>query len=129
MTRISGFFASGLLLLLLSPYLLRILGSYFPSVRPRINTLIKGLKTIHPFAGFCLLIVGAIHGYIALGGFRLHTGSLLYLAVFMTAFFGGFFKLKKKKILLQLHRGFVLLIAIFWAIHFLFPSALYYLLR
>lgn len=129
MTRISGFSASGLLLLLLSPYLLRILGQYFPSIRPRIKTLIRKLKKIHPFAGFCLLIIGAVHGYIALGGFRLHTGSFLYLAVFITAFFGGLFALKKKKILLQFHRGSVLLTALFWAIHFLFPSALYYLLR
>lgn len=87
------------------------------------------LKKIHRPAGMLLAVVALVHGYLALGALRLHTGTLLYVLMFITMALGAAFYAKKKKQLLSLHRALALGTVVLLAVHYFFPSAVYYLLK
>ena len=113
-----------LLVIQLAPYLLVRLNKEFLKTKNKTYlTLTKGLRKYHKQTGALLLVTGIIHGYLALGGqLRLHTGTILYLAIVLSAILGfGFFK-KKQKQLLKVHRTMALLIVLLFLIHFLTPN-------
>lgn len=87
----------------------------------------KIFKTIHKPLGIALAISGPIHGYLALGGFRLHTGSLLYLSLSITAILGGSFYKLKKRVFFLWHKRFAALTVLLLLVHLLFPDALWYI--
>lgn len=128
MYSILGFLSSFLLLILLLPYLLRVLNSKMIK-SDQIKKIIKTLKKIHRPAGMLLAVVALVHGYLALGSLRLHTGTLLYVLMFITMALGAAFYSKKKKQLLSLHRALALGTVVLLAVHYFFPSAVYYLLK
>ena len=90
---------------------------------------IKYLRAIHKPIGIAIVILALIHGYLALGVLRVHTGSILWTAVFIGAFLGGLFFYTKKRHLFVWHRRVVALAILMLLIHLLFPSAVYYLFR
>lgn len=118
-----------LLVILCLPYILRISNKKFFGNHKKITKLVRFLKSIHRSLGIILLILSLIHGYMMLGRFALHTGTILYLCMIVIAIFGMLFHLKKKKIWLQLHKGFVAIMILLLLIHIFMPSALYYLLN
>ncbi len=88
---------------------------------------IKFLRTIHKPLGAAILVIALVHAYLALGAFRLHTGSLLWLSIFVAAVLGFSFHITKKRPLFAWHRRAVLLAILLLLIHLIFPSALYYI--
>lgn len=81
----------------------------------------SNFKKIHRIAGYGILVIGLLHGFIAVGGFRLHPGYLFYsfivVNVLLILLFKHTKKPKKKKVLLKLHKYFPSIIFIFWLLH------------
>ena len=116
---------------LITPFLLNFLNkNFFKTKNHFYKKIIVFFRKIHKPLGIALLIIPLIHGYMALGTlFRLHTGTLLYISIFITASMGGiFYKLKKKEFFLW-HKRMAFITVILFLIHFYFPGALYYLLK
>ncbi|WP_051188407.1 hypothetical protein [Proteocatella sphenisci] len=130
MYSILGWLNAVLLTLMVMPFaLIRANKMIFKGKNKNIQSLTRMLRKIHKQMGFVLVVTGIVHGYLALGGLRLHTGTLLYLSLLLTGTMGLLFYLKKKKIFLQLHRYFAALVIMLLALHLIFPSALNYFLR
>ncbi|MDO4712036.1 MAG: hypothetical protein Q4A75_08660 [Peptostreptococcaceae bacterium] len=127
MYKILGYLSSALLGLLFAPYLLRVINKKFLNDDPKIKSVVRSLKKIHPIVGLTFAVISLFHGYSALGGFRLHTGSLVYGMAVIAIIFGAMFSVKKKKQYLIMHKSFTAMTFILWTVHILFPSALYYL--
>ncbi len=116
---------------LITPYVLKFLNrKVFKTKNDLYKKTIAFFRKIHKPLGIAILIIPLIHGYMALGTlFRLHTGTLLYLSILITASLGGsFFKLKKKKLFVW-HKRMAFITVILFLIHFYFPSAIYNLLN
>ena len=88
---------------------------------------IKILRAVHKPLGVLILVVALIHGYLALGALRLHTGALVWLAIAVAAALGLSFYLFKKRPLFLWHRRMVVAALALLLVHLLFPSALFYL--
>jgi len=115
---------------ILSPYVLGFLNRKFLKTRNKgfMNT-IKFLRRLHKPFGLAMAVLALVHGYMAMGGFRLHTGSLLYASIFLTAFLGGSFYKLKKRALFTWHKRMALVSFLLLLLHLFYPSALYYLLN
>lgn len=114
-----------LLGLLISPYILNSLNRRFFNIKnSEFRKIIKYLRNIHKPLGLALLASGILHWYLGLGKFKIHTGSILYTFVFITAALGGSFYRLKKKNLFVLHRTFALITVGLFLFHLLFPKAL-----
>lgn len=129
MFSILGYLSTASLVILVMPYILRVVNKKYFKNNEKIKLVVKELKKVHKPAGILLAILSLIHGYMAFGGFALHTGSLLYLSIFITIIFGVLFGYKKKKVFLDTHKVFVVVAIVLLAVHLLFPSALYYLMN
>lgn len=115
---------------LLSPFVLGLLNKHIFKTRSKgFRNLVKLLRSFHKSLGLALAVLAPIHGYMALGGFRLHTGSLLYLSAFITAALGGSFYRLKKKELFKWHKRMAAVTVILLAAHLLFPGALRFLMN
>jgi len=115
---------------LVAPYILKILNKNFiKSKSNKIKNTIKLLRRFHKPLGISLAVIALIHGYLALGSLRIHTGSILYVLIIITAVLGGSFYKLKKRILLTWHKRFVLISLLFLLIHLFYPNAIYYLLN
>ncbi len=126
---LAGWLNHLVLLIILGPYILNSLNrKYLKTKNKSFLNLVKILRKIHKPLGLVLIVLGASHGYMALGGFRLHTGTLFYISILITGSLGGAFHRLKKKILFVWHRRMALITALLFLLHFFFPSALYYLL-
>ncbi len=119
---ILGWVSTGLLALLILPYLLvQINKAFIKGKNKGLLKVIRFLRKLHKPTGIVLLLVAAYHGYLALGSIRLHTGIVLFLFVLATVVLGGsFYRLKDKK-LLKLHRVLSLMTIVMFFIHFFFP--------
>lgn len=115
-----------LLIIQLAPYLLVRLNKQFLKTKNETYlNITKVLRKYHKQTGALLVITGLIHGYLALGGrLRLHTGTVLYLAIILSAIVGFGFYQKKQKQLLKVHRTLALLIVLLFMVHFLIPNLL-----
>ena len=128
MYQVLGITSAVLLGIITSPYWLRKLNQWFFHIKGKpYLQLIKFLRRLHKPLGIALLLVLLIHGYLALGALRLHTGSIAFLAVLFTASLGGAFYKWKKPVLLKWHRRAALIVVAFVLIHLIFPNAIYYL--
>ncbi|WP_422484884.1 hypothetical protein [Gudongella sp. DL1XJH-153] len=115
---------------ILSPYILNFLNrKFFKTQNKAFRDTVKILRRLHKPLGVAIAVFALVHGYLALGGFRLHTGSLLYLSIFLTALLGGSFYKLKKKTLFVWHKRMALLSFLLLILHLFYPSALYYLLN
>lgn len=125
-----GFTNIVLLTAMTAPFWLRLLNErFFHKKGGTYGKVIKTLRMLHKPLGAVIIIIAAIHGYLALGSIRLHTGLLVLLALLVTATLGGSFFLIKKKPLFIWHRRMVLVVLFLLLIHLIYPSALYYLLN
>ncbi|MEN3008631.1 hypothetical protein [Pseudothermotoga sp.] len=75
---------------------------------------------IHRFTGIALLFTGSIHGYLALGTVKLHTGSLLWLGI-LTLFSIYLFRKILKRKWLSIHRWTDFIVIAMFFVHFFFP--------
>ncbi|NLV50075.1 MAG: hypothetical protein GXY20_05210 [Clostridiales bacterium] len=108
-----------------SPFWVRSLGKLlFPKRNAQINKLVRKLRVLHKPLGACLLIVVIIHGYLALGTPRIHTGTLLGLFVLVTVVLGAIFTKLKKPALFKWHRYIAVLTVLLILLHLIAPNAL-----
>ena len=92
MYKILGIINVALILVITSPYWLRRLGKrFFPKRKIASTKLMKVLRSVHKPFGVCLLLITLIHGYLALGALRLHTGTLAGIMVLATVVLGLLF--------------------------------------
>ncbi len=90
------------------------------------TTIYKKISTLHPILGIIIIVVGVVHGFLALGEFRLHTGSLIIVNLVLmavTAIIGPKIKGLRKK-WRNLHQGLALLLFVFIVIHLFWRSLL-----
>lgn len=115
---------------LVAPYPLKFLNKNFiKSKNSGIRNSIKFLSKLHKPLGVSLAVIAFIHGYLALGSLRLHTGSILYVSIIITAVLGGSYYRLKKKIIFTWHKRFALISLLFLLLHLFYPNAIYYLLN
>lgn len=123
-----GWINVALFVTLLLPYLLRKLNQLaFGNKNKTIPVFLKQLRKVHKPLGVVLLISAAVHGYMALGAIRLHTGTVLFISLFFTAMLGGMFYRYKKKKLFFYHRALIALSAALLLVHLFFSSLIYQL--
>lgn len=123
--RLLGQISALLLLIQILPYTLNFLNrKFFKTKSPGFRTLMKWLRKTHKYTGALLVLIAAIHGFMVLGSFRLHTGTLLYLLVIVTALAGYGFHVKKKKEILQMHRLLAGIMVLLFFLHYFAPWAL-----
>lgn len=113
-----------LLGLLVLPFLLSRINQYvFKPQSKGLRSFIKFLRKLHKPLGILFVIIAFVHGWLALGAFRLHTGWALYISLLLTVIFGGsFYRLKKKK-LFVLHKVFAGVTVLLFLLHFFKPYA------
>lgn len=120
-----GFVNIFLVVVLASPYLLRLVNQGFLHTKDkRYFSLLKLLHTVHKIAGGLLVVNIFIHGYLALGGLRLHTGTVTGACFILTAFLGFLFFITKKPAILKIHRVCLFISIGVLVVHLLVPSLL-----
>lgn len=130
MYAILGWFNVILFVTILLPFLLRKANQHlFMNKNKALSLLLKKLRKVHKPLGLLLIFSAAIHGYLALGTLRLHTGTLLFTSILITATFGGAFYRLKKRRLFFFHRLMVIFSAFLLLLHLLFPGLISLLLR
>lgn len=124
--QILGFFNIALLVILTSPYWVRKLAGWlYPKKRIAGTKFYKTLRAVHKPAGIALVIVTLIHGYLALGSLRLHTGVVAGVMVLVTATLGALFYYTKKRLLFRWHKAAALAVVLLTALHLIAPNLLY----
>ncbi len=120
-----GYTCLGLLAVITSPWWLRKLNSItFKSKSPGYLKTLRVLRALHKPLAAALVVVMAMHGWLALGGIRLHTGTVLAAALLLTMCFGLAFYFTKKRALLMTHKGFALATVALFLVHFFAPGLL-----
>ena len=120
-----GWINFSLFALVTSHFWLRFLNSHlFHSKSKKFLGLIKTLRIIHKPIGIALVGLAFLHGVMALGAFRPHTGLLAASALAVAAILGAAYFFSRKRPFFTLHRWAVLTIACLIAIHLIFPNAL-----
>lgn len=128
MYQILGLINVALLIGVTSPYWLRRVNQwFFRGKNPAFARWIKPLRRIHKPLGICLVLLSLLHGYLALGALRLHTGSAVWVMLFITAALGVLFYKKKKAVFFLWHKRAALLTVILTLVHLIFPGAFYYI--
>jgi hypothetical protein len=126
MYAILGWLNVFLLVVMTAPYWLRFLNNHTLRLKGgAYGKTIKVLRTIHKPLGIVIVLIALVHGYLALGALRIHTGLILWLMIFITASLGASFYFTKKKSLFVWHKRMVLVVILFLLIHRLFPNAVY----
>lgn len=106
MVSLIGFINATLLILLLSPFLIRRANKYlFKNNNKALKKYSISLSKIHMYFAYILLITAFMHGYMALGSIRMHTGYILWIWVFIQVILGNISKRMKKAYLLKIHRA------------------------
>lgn len=81
-------------------------------------------RTIHKVAARLLVVTGITHGLLAVGGFMIHPGFVLYGTILLNICLIYLFKKTKKKYFMTAHEIFPLAIAILLVLHFLSMNGL-----
>jgi len=127
--RLLGWFNVVLIAVMTAPYWLRFLNNHtFHLKGGAYAKTVKVLRAVHKPLGVFILLIALVHGYLAWGTLRLHTGTFVWLSVLITAILGLLFFLTKKNALFVWHKRMVLVIIAVLLIHLFFPGAVYYLL-
>lgn len=128
MYAILGWINVGLVVILLLPFAMQNINKLFLKKKEGTYVkLTKSLRKAHRYLGIPLLASILAHGFLALGSFRLHTGTVLGLTAGIVAVFGLIFILLKKKWAFKTHKTLAIIFVLLLALHLLFPSALYYI--
>lgn len=113
-----GFINLILLILLLSPFAFRRKNKYlFKNENKILKKLTAILSKYHMYFGFILLVTAFLHGYMALGAIRIHSGYILWLWILIQVSLGVYFKKKKKPKVLKIHRVIGVSTLLFLLIH------------
>jgi hypothetical protein len=77
------------------------------------------LSKAHMYFGLALLISAFVHGYMALGTIRFHSGVILWIWILLQVSLGILNKKMKKPYLLKIHRTIGIMSLLFLIIHLL----------
>ncbi len=128
MYRLLGYINIALIVIITSPWWLRYLGKwFFPDKKIMSSMLVKILRVVHKILGVVFLGITVIHGYLALGALRLHTGTVTGTMLLITVSLGALFYWTKKRALFKWHKIAALITALLVILHVFVPSALYYI--
>lgn len=116
-----GWISAWILAIQLAPFVIRMLLKYKVPYSDQLKKLRMVLRKVHKPLGLMLLFIPAVHGFMALGTFRLHTGSLVGMAAAVAVLSGISFHYLKKKALLTWHRGLGITAGFFLMVHLLMP--------
>lgn len=116
-----GWISAWILAIQLSPFVIRLLLKHKVPFSEELKKLRQLLHKVHKPLGLLLLAIPGIHGFMALGTFRIHTGSLVGMTAAVTVLSGIHFHFLKKKALLTWHRGLAITAGCFLALHLLMP--------
>lgn len=107
-----------LVIIITSPFWLRFLNKHvFHNNSAPLKKLIKFLRKLHKPLGALLALSGITHGYLALGTIRLHTGSVLWTMILITALLGVLFYIKKKAVFFKWHRRAAFAVVLLVLVH------------
>lgn len=125
-----GWLNFSLFAVITSPFWIGFLNKrFFHTKSQKYQKFIRMLRQIHKPLGLALAGLSFVHGYLALGSIRPHTGILAALAVCAVVVLGiVFFRTKKRTVFLW-HRGIALALFFLLMVHIIFPNALYALIR
>lgn len=125
MFRIVGWVNAALLLIVLLPWIGTKLNKWFFSGKnAALRSFVRIIRKIHKPSAVLLVIVAFVHGYMAVGGLMLHTGTVLYVSLLFTAITGIGFWRQKKKVIFKGHKFFALITSLLFLLHWLAPGAL-----
>lgn len=125
---ILGWVNLGAIIVMTLPLWLRLLNKHaFKGKNAALARIARAFRAVHKPLGLLLAASVIVHGILALGALRLHTGTIAGIMLIVTAALGATFFFRKKKPLLTAHRTAALLLALFVLIHLIFPSALWQL--
>lgn len=125
MFRTLGWINAALLLIVLLPWLgTRLNKLAFSGKNKGLQSFVRAMRKVHKPAGVLLVILAYVHGTMALGSLRLHTGTILFFAALVTAIFGAAFWQIKKRGIFTVHKALALLTALLFLFHWLIPGAL-----
>lgn len=113
-----------LFLILLTSLIYPIKKVYFKNRKSGLLKIFKVARQLHPLLGFIIVLIGLIHGCLALGSIRLHTG---YLILYTIIIMGCITTLGRKgktfnNTWLSLHRAFVPFLFLFIFVHLFFRN-------
>ena len=126
MYAVIGWFNVAFVVIMTAPFWLRLVNKHaFQNKNKALAKLAKLLRTVHKPLGIAIVVLAVVHGILALGALRLHTGTIAGIMLIITAVLGGsFYGLKKKPVLIA-HRTMALLFALLVLVHLIFPSAIW----
>lgn len=128
MYAVFGWINVGLVGLMLLPFAMQNMNKLFFKKKDGLYVKItRFFRKAHRYIGVLLLASILIHGFMALGTLRLHTGTVLGALFIAAALFGLTFILTKKKWAFKTHKAFAIAFTAFLLVHLLAPSALYYI--
>ncbi len=128
MYRILGWINIALVSVMILPFILTFINiKILHTKNSKFQNFIKLLRRLHKYLGAVLLIFAGVHGYLALGALRFHTGTILGIIVIITATFGITFKYVRKKPLFLFHKIFAALLITLLIVHLIIPSAVFYI--
>ena len=125
-----GWFNISLFAVITSPSWIGFLNKHFFHAKSqKYQKFIRTLRKIHKPLGLALAVLSFVHGYLALGSIRLHTGLLAAVTVCAIAVLGIVFYRTKKRTVFVWHRTLALALFCLLIVHIIFPNALYALTR
>ncbi len=128
MYKIFGWINVAIVIIMISPFILRWLNSHvFKSDKPALAMIVNMLRTLHKILGGLLFASVITHAVLALGAWRWHTGIILGIAAATAAILAIMFYIFKKKWLFLTHRILAGVAILLLLVHLIFPSALYYI--
>ncbi|MGO1469792.1 MAG: hypothetical protein ACTHW2_07200 [Tissierella sp.] len=113
-----------ILLLLVLPCILNFYNKLLKERSFKISVLILAFRKLHKKLGIFLLFMPLIHGYMALGEIKPHTGSILYLFILLTIIHGAIYSHFKNKFHFSLHKLLSIFSIFLFLLHFFYPWAL-----
>ncbi len=125
-----GWLNVSLFAIITSPFWIGFLNKRFiHSKSQKYQKFIKALRQIHKPLGIILAGLAFVHGFLALGVIRPHTGLLAAITVCAVVVLGiAFYRTKKRPVFLW-HRALALAVFCLVIVHILFPNLLYTLFR
>lgn len=119
-----GWLSAGILLVLILPFILIRVNKYtFKTRDAKFFNLIKVLRSLHKPLGILFLATAFYHGYLVLGRITMHTGTVLFVSILLSAVMGGTYFRTKNNSALKAHRFLALASVLLFLIHFFYPYA------
>lgn len=118
--QVLGTIAATLLFFQISLFVFRKIYKYSPKKPKILVPFLKFLKSAHIYSGISLLIIGFVHGILALGTIKLHTGWILWFVIAFS-FVGYLIRNKIGKKWIFIHRIVGFIIIGLFLIHKFFP--------